>query len=168
MGVTGLLKLTADILLLSAPLIIMLIIRFAEHQWSRNVFPRNDTAVEMSSISPNDTSSWQYVTTTEFWGNGYLLCLVLFVILMLHSCAAHAHDSLVIRHGLRIKAALQVKLYRTCLIKQETFTKFLFDAGPASQTVKQQIHCSKRNFCLMLGQHCRRWAKIKPILSVHN
>ena len=58
----------------------------------------------------------QYVTMEDFLNNGYILALLMFMVSMVQNSLLQTHYHLVIREGIRLRAALQVTISGFCFL----------------------------------------------------
>ncbi|XP_060072663.1 ATP-binding cassette sub-family C member 9-like [Ylistrum balloti] len=64
---------------------------------------------------PNGKNTLLYVEVSNFFSNGYVLCVILFVSTVLEHTLMQNHHFIVIRQGIRLKAALQTMIFGKAL-----------------------------------------------------
>lgn len=78
-----------------------------------------------AAISPMMAQDVLTVTVSEFFSNGYILITFIFIIMLVQYVMAEYHFFIMIREGMRMKAAVQVRLSKLRLIDT-----FLADPHP--------------------------------------
>ena len=71
----------------------------------------------------------QYVTMGDFLRNGYILALLMFMVTMVQNSLLQTHYHLVIREGIRLRAALQVNVCHLSLLPDLRARNAVADPG---------------------------------------
>ena len=99
MIVSGLFKLVSDFLIYIPPLSVDVIVTFAETQ-------RMNVSANSSSSSPAGVIGMQ-----DYFSNGYVVCYVMFVALLIHAVLAQHNFLISILEGIRCKCAVQALIF---------------------------------------------------------
>ncbi|OWF53711.1 ATP-binding cassette sub-family C member 9 [Mizuhopecten yessoensis] len=75
----------------------------------------NSAANSTVFTQPNTKNTLLYVDVSSFFSNGYVLCVILFIGTLLEHTMMQNHHFIVIRQGIRLRAALQTMIFGKAL-----------------------------------------------------
>ncbi|XP_035824447.1 ATP-binding cassette sub-family C member 9 isoform X2 [Aplysia californica] len=112
---SGLFRLIGDCLAFVGPLLIEQIVDYAYEMEEQKSSPVPDVVVATTVSNSTKSKVYTYVTVQQFFWNGYVLSVVLFLASLLQQTLLQNHHFIVIREGIRVRTAVQAMVYSKAL-----------------------------------------------------
>jgi len=107
MIVSGIFKLVSEFIIYVPPLSLDVIISFVETQ--------------RSNVSSTPTPQVGVISVWEYFNNGYVVCFIIFIALLIHLMLVQHHNLISILEGIRCKCAIQALVYDKSLRMMTSF-----------------------------------------------